>query len=112
MSPITTIVHFSVPFENMDKFLDLWRPSQDIMSAQPGAIDNIMHRTVDTDSPFQFINVARWESEVALQAALGTSVSKQEKNGVDIRGEFERLGVSMSQNNYTVIVKNSNEVAQ
>ena len=108
MKKITTIVHFSMPTKNMDEFFDIWRPTQDIMAAQPGAIGNIMHRAIDTESPFQFVNVAIWEDPDALQRALKTSIEGQQEQGIDIRSEFARLGVSMSQSNYVAVFENSN----
>ncbi len=70
------------------------------MIDQPGAIDNIFHRTLDEDPPFQFINVAHWESPEALANALATSTQAQADGGSGVAQDFERLHVRMSQNNY------------
>lgn len=91
MTPITTIVHFEVPIEGIDQFLSAWRESGDLMRKQPGLIGGVFHRCTDPNGPFQFINVARWESAEALEAALKA-----------VRGDaLERLGVKVSQSNYT-----------
>ena len=89
----------------MDEFFEIWKGAQEIMVAQPGAIDNVLHRTVDEDSPFQFINVAHWESPEALANALKASSESGEKGGSGVASAFERLGVHMSQNNYVEVVR-------
>jgi quinol monooxygenase YgiN len=99
MAAITTIVHFSVPKENMKELLATWKKIRDIMLKQPGALDGIFHRTIDDDSPFQFVNVARWESAEALASAL----KKGEEEGGELWGlnqELRRLGARISQSNY------------
>jgi quinol monooxygenase YgiN len=104
MATITTIVHFSLPKENMDAALAVWKKIRDIMLNQPGALDGIFHRTIDDDSAFQFVNVARWESVEALANAL----KRGKEAGSDLwtlNQELGRLGARVSQNNYVQEVK-------
>lgn len=105
MTPITTIVHFSVPKANTDKFLMNWHKTQDIMIRQPGALDGVLHRCIDDDSPLQFVNVAHWESPEALANALRISAEELKKQGVDVIEVMQGLGVQISQNNYVQEVK-------
>lgn len=106
MSTITTIVHFSMPKENTDEFLTSWRKTQDIMLKQPGAMDGVMHRAIDDSSPFQFVNVAQWESSEALANALRVAGGqRKEDEGVDVVAEMQRLGARISQSNYVVAMK-------
>ena len=102
MSPITTIVHFQMPAAHAEKFLDFWQTSiKHRVSRQPGLIGGIFHRGIDPDGPFQFINVARWESAAELEAALPTAAAElYEEEGVDMRQVFHDLGVTVSQDNY------------
>ena len=105
MPPITTIVHFEVPAENVDKFFDFWHSNiKDVTGAQPGLIDGIFHRTVDPDSPFQFINVARWDSAEQLKAGLDATVAELHERGIEMIEVFSELGVKASQNNYLPVV--------
>ena len=97
---ITTIVHFSLPKENVDKFLAKWHEMEAVVIKQPGVIDGVFHRCIDDDSPFQFVNVAHWESPEALANALQASAQEQQKRGVDFVEIMNGLGVKMSQNNY------------
>lgn len=100
MARITTIVHFSLPKDNMDAFLESWRKIQGVMLKQPGVLEGTLHRTLDADSPFQFVNVAHWESPEALQNALRIARDERKADGEDIGETFQRLGVRASQNNY------------
>ena len=104
MEPITTIVHFSLPKENMDALLVIWKKIRDIMLKQPGAMDGVIHRAIDDESAFQFVNVARWESAEALANAL----KRGAEEGSDLwalNQELRRLGATVSQNNYVQAVK-------
>lgn len=97
MGPITTVVHFEVPAENVDRFFAFWQDHiKDAVSKQPGLIDGMFYRGIDPDGPFQFINVARWES--AEQLASGLKVTGEEMP--EIGKVFQELGVKVSQNNY------------
>ena len=100
MTPITTIVHFSVPTANIDEFLSSWREYQEEMNKQPGLIGGVFHRCIDPDGPFQLINVARWESAEALESALQAAGEAMGQKGVDTAAILENLGVRISQNNY------------
>ncbi len=106
MAPITTIVHFEVPAENVDKFFDFWQDSiKDLTGSQPGLIDGIFHRSIDADSPFQFINVAHWASAEQLEAGLDATVTQLHQQGIEMLDVFSELGVKASQNNYVQAVQ-------
>jgi heme-degrading monooxygenase HmoA len=97
---ITTIVHFSLPQENADKWLAKWHEIEAVMIKQPGAVDGIFYRCIDEESPFQFVNVARWESPEALANALQASAQEQQQRGIDIGEVIKDFGIKVSQNNY------------
>ncbi len=101
MAPITTIVHFEIPAANIDEFLSHWRGSiRAPMKKAGGLIGGVLHRSTDPDAPYQFINVAQWQSAETLEAALKTV-------GVvaDVPATYKRLGVKVTQNNYTEEVR-------
>lgn len=102
MSPITTIVHFQMPAAHTEEFLEFWQTSiKHRVNRQPGLIGGVFYRAIDPDGTFQFINVARWESAAALEAALPTAAQElHQEEGVDMRQVFHDLGVTSSQNNY------------
>lgn len=95
--PITTIVHFEMPAENADRFLASWQDHiRDAVGRQPGLIDGIFHRGIDPDGPFQFINVACWDSPQRLAAGLAATGEELP----DMASLFAELGVTVVQNNY------------
>jgi heme-degrading monooxygenase HmoA len=101
MAPITTIVHFEVPAENVDQFFAFWQDHiKDNVSGQEGLIDGVFHRGIDPDGPFQFINVAHWESAEQLTAGLQAAAMD-----LPIGKVFQDLGVKVSQNNYIEAVR-------
>jgi len=101
MTPITTIVLFELPAENVDEFIAFWHHIQNFVSEQPGMIDGVGHRATDADGPFQFVNVVRWDSAESLDSALQAVVAEFHKRGADIGEKFERLGVKQTQSNFT-----------
>jgi hypothetical protein len=99
--PITTIVHFTVPADNAERFLAFWRDTvRDEMRRRPGLIDGVLHRGIDADGPYQFINVARWQSAEALAAGLWETARVLLGQGIDLGAELGEMGVTISQNNY------------
>ena len=101
MTPITTIVLFELPPENVDGFISFWHDIQSFVSKQPGMIDGVGHRATDVQGPFQFVNVVRWNSAESLDAALEAVGKEFHDRGADIGQTFERLGVKQTQSNFT-----------
>ncbi|MCS7483158.1 antibiotic biosynthesis monooxygenase [Umezawaea endophytica] len=106
MGAITTIVHFSMPAQNVERFFAFWQETiRPVVERQPGLLDGVFHRYVDADGPFQFINVARWESAELLAEALRSTAEEIRGNGVEMLDVFSELGVTVSQNNYLEAVR-------
>lgn len=68
--PVILINPFSVPRGNEDEFLAMWKETAERVKSAPGFIETRMHRSLDPDAGFRFVNVARWESAEAWQAAF------------------------------------------
>jgi heme oxygenase (mycobilin-producing) len=68
-SPITLINVFEVPTEHVDVFVAQWRERAALMSTKPGFLDSRLHRALSSQTRFQLVNVAHWESREAWQAA-------------------------------------------
>lgn len=101
MAPITTIVHFQVPAENVERFFAFWRDHiQKNVEGQPGLIDGVFHRGIDPDGPHQFINVAHWDSAEALASGLRATAEQ-----LHVAQVFQDLGVKVSQSNYVEEVR-------
>lgn len=101
MPAITTIVCFEVPAENVDEFFAFWQDQiKDSVSKQPGLVDGIFHRCTDPDGPFQFVNVAHWDSAEELDAGLQATAEE-----LPVAKVFRELRVKVSQNNYVQAVR-------
>lgn len=110
MAPITTIVHFQVPDENIGRFILVWQKAREKMVEQPGIVSGVFHRGIDPDAPFQFINVARWESADALASGLRATAEELERDGVSLPETFQELDVKVTQNNYVVEADYTEEI--
>ncbi|MFJ9706013.1 antibiotic biosynthesis monooxygenase family protein [Streptomyces sp. NPDC101234] len=67
--PVTFINVFEMPAEQVDAFVARWRARAHIMGNAPGFLGTKLHRAMSSESRFQVINVARWASREAWEAA-------------------------------------------
>jgi heme-degrading monooxygenase HmoA len=68
--PGTLINAFKVPTDESERFLRRWKENARSMARQPGFIRARMYRALASDVGLRFINVADWDSEKALTAAM------------------------------------------
>jgi heme-degrading monooxygenase HmoA len=47
----------------------MWEAFAEYFRKQPGYISTELHKAIDPDAKFQFINIAKWESADAFQSA-------------------------------------------
>jgi heme-degrading monooxygenase HmoA len=71
--PVTLINVFEVPAAQVEEFITRWRVRAKIMASAPGFRDAQLHRAVSSQARFQLVNVAHWDSQADLHAALGSS---------------------------------------
>lgn len=67
--PVTLINIFEVPVGAEHNFVEWWNKSSEVLMKEPGFIDAKLHRSLKAGSPFQFINIAHWETAEALDLA-------------------------------------------
>ncbi len=67
-SPVTLINVFEVPATHVDEFIAQWRKRAALMSTKPGFLDSRLHRALSSQTRFQLVNVAHWESREAMEA--------------------------------------------
>ena len=67
--PVTFINVFEVPVEQIDTFIAHWLELAKIMSTAPGFCDTRLHRALSSQTRFQIVNVAHWDSRQAWEAA-------------------------------------------
>ena len=73
--PLVLINLFSMPAELVDDFVGGWEASIAAAKDAPGFRGTRLHRSVDPDSPYPVVNIARWESVEDWQAAFDTYFS-------------------------------------
>lgn len=66
---VTLINLFSVSKEIEAEFVASWHKTAEQMKQQPGFIDTKLHRNLEADGKFQYINVAHWTTEESFKKA-------------------------------------------
>jgi heme-degrading monooxygenase HmoA len=69
-APVVLINLFSVPQGKEEEFAKMWAEALEFIKNEPGFIDANLHRSLDPNAKFQFVNVAHWENQEAWQAAF------------------------------------------
>ena len=67
---VTFINVIEIPADQVDRFLAGWRERARIMSTQPGFRDYQLHQALLTESRFQLVAVAHWDSSGSFQSAI------------------------------------------
>jgi len=67
---VTLINVFELPADQVDAFAAAWLERLDILAAKDGFLSARLYRAVSADTRFQLINVARWASAAAFEAAV------------------------------------------
>ena len=70
MSNVTVINPFEVPQGREDEALLMWDAFAEYFRKQPGYISTKLHKAINPDAKFYFVNIAEWESPEAFQTAL------------------------------------------
>ena len=80
MSSSTVLINsFAVPKDREAEFLASWNETAAVMRQAPGFIDTTLHRSLDSEARFQFVNVAHWESPEAFYAAIAAHEPKEKQ---------------------------------
>ncbi|MGR5061890.1 antibiotic biosynthesis monooxygenase family protein [Photobacterium sp. DNB22_13_2] len=67
---VTLINPFHVPEFHEQAVLDHWEQARDFLETQPGYISTTLHRSLQPNSQFHYINVAKWESTADFKTAI------------------------------------------
>jgi len=70
MTIVTVINPFELPQGREDEALSMWDTLAEYFRKQPGYISTTLHKALSPDTKFHLINIAKWESAEAFQAAL------------------------------------------
>ena len=70
--PVVLINAFEVLEREDEAFLASWEQARAHLAAQDGYLSTRLHRSLSPTADFRFVNVARWASAHAFQAAMST----------------------------------------
>jgi heme-degrading monooxygenase HmoA len=98
---LTFINVFEVPVEQIDTFIVHWRELAKIMSTAPGFRNARLHRALSSQTRFQIINVANWESPQAWEAA---TANPEFQDGLRALAEDAEVQISANPALYEVVV--------
>ena len=80
MSSVTVLINsFAVPQGREAEFLAAWNETAALLRQASGFIDTTLHRSVDSEARFQFVNVAHWENVEAFHAAIAAHEPREKQ---------------------------------
>jgi len=82
--PVTLINAFEVPVSDETVFLEQWKRTSAQVQGQKGFIETKLHRALQDDARFLYVNVATWESEELYHAAFKV-IDVHEGKKADVR---------------------------
>ena len=74
---VVLINAFEVPPDGDDRFLAGWEQAWQAVRGQPGYLGTRLHRSIAPAADFRFVNVGRYQSPQAFQAAVGQPAFRQ-----------------------------------
>ena len=77
MDYVTLINPFEVPVDKEDQFLERWNAAADYLRQQEGFVSTRLHRSLDPEATFRFVNVALWESAEHFRQAISTPEAQE-----------------------------------
>jgi len=96
-APVVLINPFSVPQGQEEEFIKTWKQTAQLMKNEPGFIDTKLHRSLDPDARFQFINIALWESAEAWRTAMAKHETKEKQMPIEANPALYRVEVQYQQ---------------
>jgi heme-degrading monooxygenase HmoA len=72
MAQAVLINVFEVPEGRDEEFLAGWEQGKRLMEQQPGYVSTALHRSLDPEARFRYINIAVWESPEHFTTALNS----------------------------------------
>lgn len=93
--PVTLINVFSVPNGKEDEFVKWWQDVKHNITKQQGFMSGKFHKSIKSESKFNFINVAIWENEDPYWKAY-------EKSAAPMKWKLEQMGAEMVPALYSV----------
>jgi len=95
LTPVVGINIYSVPKGKEDQFIEWWYDMRERLIRGKGFVAGHLHRNLDDNAPFNFINVAEWENE------LYSSLYKE--SATQMKAEVSQFGVEMTPGLFAVV---------
>ena len=73
MDGVILINPFEVPAGNDDEFVARWQDAAAYLRKRAGFISTRLHRSLDPNAEFRFVNVAVWQSPEHFRQAVSTA---------------------------------------
>lgn len=92
-SHVILINAIEVPAESIDQFISDWKSDMDFMIRQRGFVTGVLHRSLQSDARFRFVNVARWETQSDWRSAMAAGEQHRSEKGIDRLSSWKALGI-------------------
>ncbi|GBF37585.1 antibiotic biosynthesis monooxygenase family protein [Leptospira johnsonii] len=86
---------FVVPKKAEEEFFTRVRVNRNMIKALPGFIQDSAYIREKSGDEIQFVTVAIWENEEAISNAKKEVQASYQKEGFDMPGMLQRLGISI-----------------
>lgn len=98
---VVLIDAFVVPDSSRAAFLDQAQKAQAVVKTMAGYVDGVIYEEKGTDSPYNFITIAVWESEAAFEQAKIEVPGIYQRQGFNPKTFLEDLNVRLVRATYT-----------
>lgn len=86
--PVVLINVYSVPKGKEEEFFLWWNEAKENARQAPGFISGKLHRSLQANARFNFINIAQWENDIYSQT--------YEKSLLSMNAKLAQLGIEMT----------------
>ena len=89
---VTFINVIEISPEQVERFVAGWRERAAIMSTLPGFLDYQLHQALLTESRFQLVVVAHWDSTAAFQSAIANPEFLSRMRDIELDPDLDGTG--------------------
>ena len=81
MANVVLINPFEVPEDRDDEFIESWQAVRDLVKRRKGFVSTALHRSLNPQARFRFVNVALWETADDFYAAIRSEEFRELRKG-------------------------------
>lgn len=94
---------FFVPDHAKEEFLSRVRETHELLRTLPGFVSDVVVEKTAGNSSFNYVTIAEWETQEAIEAAKREIDAMREKNHFNPQEMLDRLGIQADLANYKAI---------